>query len=1051
MERTKNGKVSDSVRRSQALPLSWDVPVDSEINALIARLWKLTDRRRRPPLSASIEGAIMLILCMQTGEKIRDIFGAFRASSATNFAPPLLLTSVEGEYLIIMRSTTGARPIHIPQTELLTRLIAMQPALSEPHDLLFKCSLTDIKAAASELIRGGDDWRRRTPKASRSLLAHNRWLFRRMREVSKGDPALVALLQPNRVAAEQTLRAYCAVPHKTLVKYYRRAIRPLGGISPMPQLAQIEEHLVGRAKLPAHDQLRQSILGLRRILARPMIASGAVMADKLLGTLPITRDWHIAMMAYTYVLTTFGTGQRGKKAPCTEHAIDRESGFAWVTEKGNDRLGIAGERGVFHCQTVREQLARYEDYLGTLERMLKRRDKRLGSDIEKFRSDDAQLVFFDIRNNKPYRLTPYQLCEAASCIGWTFDARMGRRWLRSQLTAVIPSDALAAQFGHNLDGLDVWSKHSGLQVRDLPSILGPAIERALSSIGFEPLSARAPKRRPKANTSPDTQTLLENSRECAGQVLASLIWNGALLQRDEHESALEAMANLKPSKQTLPWILLDEDPEDTKRWLLDSSTASLMTRYQDAGRKLSPKFDEVVGAYFTCKKRCKGCQVQCKKSKVHYAAFSRAAMTRWRFKLPPILYAKAVGTLNNYDLPDHQIQLPANTPSKPRYRPDPAPSFSATALVMIAWLKDRNSREYEVERTHKRQLYDELVACLSEQRFWNEMPKLEQWLTYASVEQLVAFRGKENTAGYALSTIIKRAEQVFGYFAAKTEGKYNEIELDKWPLEEITRVMEMLPKRRVRANVGAELAALVKAYHFKDDREQVIEMLEGIPQNHRSFVITHDLYRKMITSDDCVKHRALLALCYKAGVRLGEVHTLNKDMFADHGASFTLRLDHKPSRRLKTFYSRRIIPLDVLLDDEEQKNLRKLLEITGNWLFPLRDRAEQWLKDAVRVAARPLDVSAWALRHSFATNAYAALLWPESEKPLHAALFDPALLSRRKAVRKRLCGKSSLGAIGPHALAAVMGHTSPSRTLFSYAHNLEFILAAHVASWQKKT
>lgn len=1050
MTRATDGKISDSVRRTQALPLTWDIPAAAEIDNLKIRLWKLTDRRRGRPAPIVIEGAILLVLCMQTGESSRALCRALRGISLPSPTPSLFLTSAEGQSTIVVKPSANAEPIHLPQTILLTRLLAMQPPISEPYGPVFNCSRSDVEDAAFALIRGGVDWRSRSPKAARSLLAHSRWLFRRLREVSKGDPALVAILKPDHRAAEQTLTAYCAVPHEKVTHYYRRAIRPLGAVSSTTKDSQRDEQLTGRAKIPCNDQLRQDILRIGRRLAHPMItANKTAEIGKLLGPLPVSRDWHLSMMAYTYILATFGTGQRSKKPPCGEKAIDRESGFAWVVEKGNAKLGLAGERGVFHCWTVREQLERYEDYLNTLVRMLKRRNERLASKLQKLRGDDAQLVFFDIRNDKVYRLSPYQLCEAAGSLGWKHDAALGRRWLRSQLTAEIPSDALAAQFGHNLDGLDVWSQHSGLQVRDLPFVLGPAIERTLSDIGLEPLSARTPKRRCKVYRGPDTHTFFHNSRECSGQVFASLIWNGALLQRDKHEFALEALAVLKPSNQTPSWILLDENPEDTKRWLLDPISTSLIEQYREAGRKLSPKFDKVIEAYFKCKNPCEQCPNSCKKAPENYAEFVTDAMTRWRYRLPPILYAKAIGTFINHELPDDQCLRPVDAGSTARNRPDSSLSYSATALSFIAWLKGKNSNTSIADKSNKLIFYKELSANLAEQRFWIAMPMLERWLTSACIEQLVAYRGKQNTTGYSLSTIIKRAEQVFGYFAIKADGKYNDVELNKWPLEEITRVIELLPKRRVQANVASELAALVKAYYLESEKKQVLEMLEGIPQNHRSFVVAHDLYRKIIASDDRLEQRAVLALCYKAGVRLSELHSLSKDMFADDGATFTLRLDHKPKRRLKTFYSRRIIPLDVLLDEDEQQYLRDLLQKPLSWLFPLRDRAERLLKDSVKLQARPLEVSAWALRHSFATNAYAALLWPESEQPVHAAFFDPAFISGRNALRNRLCGKTSLGAIGPHALATVMGHTSPSRTLFSYAHNLEFILAAHVATWQK--
>lgn len=81
-----------------------------------------------------------------------------------------------------------------------------------------------------------------------------------------------------------------------------------------------------------------------------------------------------------------------------------------------------------------------------------------------------------------------------------------------------------------------------------------------------------------------------------------------------------------------------------------------------------------------------------------------------------------------------------------------------------------------------------------------------------------------------------------------------------------------------------------------------------------------------------------------------------------------------------------------------------------------------------------------------ALNALAALLWPDDGDGDLARFIDPLLFERRHALRDRLCGAQSLGAIAPHALAVMMGHTSPRRTLFSYAHHLEVMVAAHVCA-----
>ena len=55
--------------------------------------------------------------------------------------------------------------------------------------------------------------------------------------------------------------------------------------------------------------------------------------------------------------------------------------------------------------------------------------------------------------------------------------------------------------------------------------------------------------------------------------------------------------------------------------------------------------------------------------------------------------------------------------------------------------------------------------------------------------------------------------------------------------------------------------------------------------------------------------------------------------------------------------------------------------------------------------------SVFPLRHAFATNALAALLWPEEGGDDFDRFIDLLLLERRHALRDRLCGPQSLGAI----------------------------------------
>lgn len=72
------------------------------------------------------------------------------------------------------------------------------------------------------------------------------------------------------------------------------------------------------------------------------------------------------MTLQTFALVSFGTGQRCQQPKADSAAIDPESGFAWVVEKGIPNHGTIGARGVYHCRMVRQQITAYGKYCSDL-------------------------------------------------------------------------------------------------------------------------------------------------------------------------------------------------------------------------------------------------------------------------------------------------------------------------------------------------------------------------------------------------------------------------------------------------------------------------------------------------------------------------------------------------------------------------------------------------------------------------------------------------------------------------------------------------------------
>lgn len=198
-------------------------------------------------------------------------------------------------------------------------------------------------------------------------------------------------------------------------------------------------------------------------------------------------------------------------------------------------------------------------------------------------------------------------------------------------------------------------------------------------------------------------------------------------------------------------------------------------------------------------------------------------------------------------------------------------------------------------------------------------------------------------------------------------------------------------------------------------------------------------------------------LMFRAGLRENEVQGLQVGDVNIAGDRIELTVQRNASRALKTPTSRRIVPLDVLIDDEERARLmyrvapRRAKSAPGReaWLFGPALAVSppcEFVSKLQPVLAREA-TALRHLRHSFASYLLATLLLPQDDRSpaVPSGLATVISPERYRLVGDRLLGQQRLGAGALHAVAQLMGHTGPRMTCQYYCRLLDLSLALYCA------
>jgi integrase len=206
----------------------------------------------------------------------------------------------------------------------------------------------------------------------------------------------------------------------------------------------------------------------------------------------------------------------------------------------------------------------------------------------------------------------------------------------------------------------------------------------------------------------------------------------------------------------------------------------------------------------------------------------------------------------------------------------------------------------------------------------------------------------------------------------------------------------------------------------------------------------------------------IIMLGFRTGLRLREILGLQTcDVLARDDFSPELHLRHNAIRNLKTYHSRRIIPLNSFLTGRETKALLNWLAVrksqineaettsllfgpTGARALPDERGYERKIEDVLGKSCSPR-LTFSHLRHSFSSYLMLTLLLPsaESEKLVPRRMRNLVTWERKWWLQKVLIGKDRMGQGALHAVSQLMGHTGILRTLESYQHLLSLAVGLY--------
>jgi len=583
----------------------------------------------------------------------------------------------------------------------------------------------------------------------------------------------------------------------------------------------------------------------------------------------------------------------------------------------------------------------------------------------------------------------------------------------------------------------------------------------------------------------------------AGKLLASAIWNGALLDRGWWTAWITSLGRgfRHDGHLRVEMLPFNAEPRGDpgsrpRRWFADPLTHILALRWIERGASLpaSTPGEKCLQAYLDPERRLGDDPATLA------ASLLRAAEMRWRQRMPGVLVETALGhvrTSTSDEATWRRIEtgqpVPADRESTRSQRNDIDWSGSMFAEDRSLHRQMRivlTTRDPEiigltsVRRSNAMTLRRLKAIAIDGSSLSDTAKMLHEWSVAMLAEKLQASTDR-----------VYAPETAYGYLLAMRQHVFQP-GLDHRPpkLEVDLRARYLTAFERLGGSAARNrLIDAAQAFHrFVDGRRPEWAMDTQWMNAYRTATIgavnliceaDYQRARAALPLGRCehVQYlRIWLMLGYRAGLRAREIRALTVEdvlVFRQKGVEHVeLVVRNKPDARTKTRESRRILPLHLLLAiDSDRPSECELTEFllwfkraghragrTGHGsLFVDPDRPTERLRESV--LTKPLEellrkvtqderVSFGTLRHSFVSYLMTTLLLPSDGTclPTPSGLGDAVSLHRCARVASPLCGAERLGQAAVHAVAELAGHAPVETTLFHYMHLLDWCIGAHV-------
>lgn len=1076
----RSGAQNFFARANQFLPGYWTHLSVGDLE----RITRVIDGhlRSKTASTATLEACVMVEGLLSTGRHFDDLFSVkarpvTERGSPFHSSPPGLLR-LEGNWSWWLPAGGPKRgsplmaglmkptvpnvflPVTVRFQSALTRLLRQREGTMPLQPTgLFKSDETWLvkrcRAILASRVSDGGNARR----AATTIESAERWLLSAISHAPGGDLNAASTITARTHSVARPTTHYGSVPIKGSVETYRRTISQLSELSHETFPASLARFSVGDPATPSDGAVTSLIADLTGRL------------DDVHAGL---NEIHAAMTEYTVALISFALALRGTGDVPGFRGIDAATGFANISDKSS--RGSSGSRMLWVCEMARQQMAFYEDHLDRLHNLLRDRDRQRVDELRSEAGSRIPLLRLDPRGG----LRPLSVAAVFRSLkrhGWPGEANAGRHWIRAKLVDRCSHETLAAFMGHGQAGAYAFAPTSCLDPLIYKADLHRSLDRVMRKGGWQarPSPLSKPRDEPVAGRLPfDTADVLPYTLEKlltafapdhamtpgsrAGQLLASAIFHGALLDRRYWSRWLEAAFRGPVVADDLVWLDLDPLlPEghgaasQPRRWFADPVTRTLLGHWWGRkGAATKQPAEECIAEYLSGDTR---------DQKV-VDILLESAERRWRLRMPPLVFGHSAGLQDgvppsgmdwlrilNFDVPQEEREERARE-NRPKI----------WCAQEVSLLKDAQEvRDPRLKLRMKQSLAGkiELLDCAGP---GHEL--LNRWCRDA----LALDRGRQQD-GLMPSTIRSYLGCLCEHVVSPDD------DLAAMTADHLLKhLWNSLSRMEPSSRRGRTLDAVRSLYAgMRQQRRDLPPLAEEFSQFSFHSKVSARLmspaeFQRALNLCRTIDQQICLILGFRCGLRLPEVLGLVVDDFSVSANAFELTVIRNRLRDLKTFHSRRVIPLHALLEGGEVALLKDRIASTRReeqvaarrdpFLMPRalmtgvpEARSPKAAIETIIREATGAQLTYHHLRHSFASYMITTLLLPDDlpDAPVPHSLKSVISPERKARVAAPLLGREKLGQHALHSVSQLMGHIVNETTVHWYGHLLDLVRLHYVS------